>query len=138
MGHHRDTESTEDSEQGSIGLTRAVIGAAIEVHRNLGPGLLESIYQPALEFELRQRGIEFDAQLVMRVKYKGTGLPAKLRLDLVVERQLIVEVKAVERVLNLHSAQLLTYLKLSGLRLGLIINFNVAVLHNGIRRIVNG
>jgi GxxExxY protein len=133
--HHRDTEGTEQAEQHVTGV---VIGAAIDVHRHLGPGLLESIYQPALEFELRRRKVEFKAQVVVGVRYRGTTLPAKLRLDLVVERRLIVEVKAVERILNLHSAQLLTYLKLSGLRLGLIINFNVSVLRNGIRRLVSG
>jgi GxxExxY protein len=117
-------------------LTGAVIAAAIEVHRLLGPGLLESIYQRALCHELHVRGIRFQGQRPVSVNYKGVNLGDDLRLDIVVADQLIVELKAVEKLLSIHDAQLITYLKLTGLHTGLLINFNVRLLKEGIKRIV--
>jgi len=115
-----------------------VIGAAIEVHRHLGPGLLESVYESALSRELWLNGLEVERQVSLPIDYKGARLPSGLRLDLLVNRRLIIEVKAVERLDPIHRAQLLTYLKLTRHRLGLLINFNVQVLRSGIRRIING
>jgi GxxExxY protein len=115
-------------------VTGVIIAAAIEVHRLLGPGLLESIYQRALEHELALRGISFRSQQPVAVTYKGVDLGDDLRLDIVVADQVIVELKAVERLLPVHEAQLLTYLKLTGLHLGLLINFNVRLLKEGLKR----
>ena len=117
-------------------VTGAVIAAAIEVHRLLGPGLLESIYQRALCHEMHLRGLPFQGQQPVPVAYKGVNLGDDLRLDLVVADQLIVELKAVDKLLPIHEAQLITYLKLTGLRVGLLINFNVRLLKEGIKRIV--
>ena len=117
-------------------VSEAVIGAAIEVHRTLGPGLLESVYEQCLCHELAQRGIAFHQQLALPVRYKDVTLESGLRLDLVVEKQLIVELKAVEILLGVHEAQLLTYLRLSGIRRGLLLNFNVFLMRDGIRRMV--
>ncbi|MGH8679772.1 MAG: GxxExxY protein [Burkholderiales bacterium] len=119
-------------------LLHAIIGAAIEVHRVLGPGLLESIYEEALCLELQRREIEVERQTEVIVRYKGTRLSTNLRLDLTIGKLVIVEVKSVERILSVHEAQLLSYLRLSSKRLGLLINFNAAILRNSIRRIVNG
>ena len=117
-------------------LSERVIGAAIEVHRHLGPGLLESAYQRCLEAELHLRQISFSAEVPLPVRYKDEPLDCAYRLDLVVENSIIVELKAVDVLSPIHTAQLLTYLKLRHLRLGLIINFNVPVLWRGVRRIV--
>jgi GxxExxY protein len=114
-----------------------VIGASIEVHRELGPGLLESAYESCLVYELRQRGIRVEQQVPQPVFYKGLQLECAYRLDLLVENRVIVELKAVEALLPVHQAQLLTYLKLRQLRLGLLINFNVPILKNGIKRLLN-
>ncbi len=138
MIHHRGTEGTEDTEESDRGLTHAAIGAAIEVHRHLGPGLLESVYESGLCRELWLRGLEVERQVNLPIDYKGMRLASGLRLDLLVNRRLIIEVKAVERLDSIHRAQLLTYLKLTQHRLGLLINFNVELLRSGIRRIVNG
>ncbi|MCA9282333.1 MAG: GxxExxY protein [Phycisphaeraceae bacterium] len=116
-------------------LTGRVIGAAIEVHRALGPGLLESAYEQCLCYELGQRGIEHARQLDLPVSYKGIQLECGYRLDVVVENSLILEIKAVDQLAPIHEAQLLTYLRLSGHRLGLLINFNVPVLRDGIKRL---
>ena len=118
-------------------LSGGVIGAAIEVHRFLGPGLLESTYELALEHELRLRGIAVERQEAIALDYKGVRLGDGFRLDLLVDDWLIVEVKAVDSLQPIHEAQLLTYLRLASKRLGLLINFNVAVLKTGIKRIVN-
>ena len=118
-------------------LSRIVIGAAIEVHRHLGPGLLESAYEECLCLELKQCGLEYVRQKPLAVVYKGSQLDCGYRLDLLVEELVILELKSVQRFEPLHTAQLLTYLKLTGLRLGMLINFNVAVLKQGIRRVVN-
>jgi GxxExxY protein len=118
-------------------LSGEIIGAAIEVHRILGPGLLESIYEEALVMELELRKINVSRQVEVLVEYKGRPLKNVLRLDLLVDDLIVVEVKSVERILPVHEAQLLSYLKLTGKRLGLLINFNSAVLSKSIRRIAN-
>ena len=118
-------------------LTHDVIGAAIEVHRILGPGLLESAYEHALCHELSLRNIAFRRQVDLPVLYKGVSLGSTLRMDFLIHECLVLEVKAHERTLPVHASQLLTYLRLSGHRTGLLINFNVNVLKTGIlRRIV--
>ena len=118
-------------------ITEQVIGACIEIHRHLGPGLLESAYEECLCHELSVLGIHFERQKPLPVKYKTVNLACGYRLDLVIEHKIILELKTVESLLAIHEAQLLTYLKLSGLTLGLLINFNVPVLKNGIKRIAN-
>jgi len=118
-------------------LTEAIIGAAIEVHRNLGPGLLESTYEACLGFELAERGLNVEAQKPLPVIYKDVHLDAGYRLDLLVEDRVIVEIKAVDNLAPIHQAQLLSYLKLSGCKVGLLINFNVQLLKNGIKRVIN-
>lgn len=115
-------------------LTEKVIGFAIEVHRQLGPGLLESAYEECLCFELRSAAIAFRRQTSLPVIYKSVRLDCGYRLDVVVENRLIIELKTVERILAVHEAQMLTYLKLSGLCVGLLLNFNTPVLKSGIRR----
>jgi len=117
-------------------LTEQVIGAAIEVHRHLGPGLLESIYAAALAHELFARRIEFEYQAALPVVYKGATLSPRLRLDLVVQDALVVELKVVDVLLPVHRAQLITYLRLGGFSRGLLMNFNVTTLVNGIQRCV--
>jgi GxxExxY protein len=118
-------------------LSHEVIGAAIEVHRVLGPGLLEFIYEEALVIELEDRGLDVVRQAEVIVSYKGRRLENKLRLDVLVNRILIVEIKAIEHILPVHEAQLLSYLRLSEKKLGLLINFNTVVLRSSIRRVVN-
>jgi GxxExxY protein len=118
-------------------LTEKVIGCAIEVHRTLGPGLLENVYQQALAYELSQAGLSFTLEVQLSVDYKEIHLDCGYRLDLVVENSLIVELKSVDGLAGIHSAQLLTYLKLSNLKTGLLINFNVERLVDGIKRISN-
>jgi GxxExxY protein len=113
-----------------------VIGAAIEVHRVLGPGLLESAYEECLCHELSLRGIAFERQLALPVNYKGVKLDCGYRLDIVLPSKLIFELKAMEQLAPVHDAQLLTYLKLSGIHTGLLLNFNVPLLRDGIRRLV--
>jgi GxxExxY protein len=115
-------------------LTSAVIGAAIEVHRALGPGLFESVYEECLAWELEHRSLPARRQLALPIVYKGNTLTASYRIDLLVEERLVVEVKAVERFLPVHDAQMLTYLKISGVAVGLLLNFNTPVLKDGIRR----
>ena len=116
-------------------LSRQVVDAALRVHRELGPGLLECVYEICLIEELRSRGLSVEAQVPIPVHFHGKELDAKLRLDLLVEEILVVELKAVENLLPVHHAQLLTYLKLSGFRLGLLINFNVPTIKEGIHRL---
>jgi GxxExxY protein len=115
-------------------LTGEIIGAAIEVHRWLGPGLLESAYEQALCHELVSRNVRFKRQVALPLDYKGVRLDCDYRLDLVVDNAVIIELKAVEKILPVHEAQILSYLRLSGLCLGLLINFHVHVLKDGIRR----
>ena len=116
-------------------LTDQVIGLAIDVHRHLGPGLLESAYEECLSYELRKAGLTFERQRQLPVIYKEIRLDVAYRIDLVVDRRLIVEIKTVERLLPIHEAQLITYLRLSGVSVGLLMNFNTAVLKEGLRRI---
>jgi GxxExxY protein len=116
-------------------LTYAVIGAAIEVHREMGPGLLESVYQKCLELELKMRGLEFIPQARLPLQYKGMQLDADdLRMDIYMPGKLVVELKAVEKLISVHEAQMLTYLRLTKCRIGLLINFNVPVLKDGLKR----
>lgn len=119
-------------------ISHEVIGAAIEVHRELGPGLLESAYRECLAREFTLRGIPFEREKPIRLEYKGIILEAGYRLDFLVAECLVVELKAIEALASVHDAQLITYLRLGGWRLGLLINFNVAVLKNGIRRRILG
>ncbi len=119
-------------------LSGQVIGAAIEVHRVLGPGLLESAYELALERELLLLGLNIRRQIPIPLQYKGANLGDGFRIDMLVNELLLVEIKAVEQLVPLHEAQLLTYLRLAGKRHGLLINFNVAALKNGVKRVTNG
>ena len=130
------TEGAEGEEDGG-GLNRlsgAIIGAAIEVHRQLGPGMLESAYEACLEFELTARGHSVERQKTLPVTYKGSALDCLLRLDMVVDGKVLVELKSVERLLPVHRAQTLSYLRLSGLPLALLINFYGPTLKEGVRR----
>jgi len=117
-------------------LSNRVIGCAIEVHRNLGPGLLESTYEQCLAYEFGMADITFKLQHPLPVEYKNIKLDCGYRIDLFVENSLIIELKSVERILPIHQAQLLTYMKLSGTSVGLLMNFNVEYLKNGIKRMV--
>ena len=119
-------------------ITEAIIGAAIEVHRALGPGLLESAYDACLAFELAARSLKVERQKSLPVVYKDVRLDCGYRLDLLVEESVIVEIKALEQLLPVHEAQLLSYLRLAGAKVGLLINFHVKALKDGIRRVVNG
>lgn len=118
--------------------SRQIIGAAIEVHRVLGPGLLESVYEMCLKEELARIGLSFQSQLEFPIIYKGKSLEKTFRIDLLVEDKIIIELKAVEQIQPVHEVQLLTYLRLTNKRLGLLINFNVPVLRKGICRVING
>jgi GxxExxY protein len=132
---HQEPESARNL---AVSLSHKVLGAAIEVHRVLGPGLLESVYESALCREFSLRGIQFKRQKRLPVAYKGQLLDCDFRLDLLVAETIIVEVKAAEKIMPIHKAQLLSYLKLHDLWLGLLINFNVELLRDGIRRVLNG
>jgi GxxExxY protein len=118
-------------------LGRTVIGCAIEVHRAIGPGVLESMYEEASAHEFRLKGLAFKRQVGLAIAYKGLNLGFGYRVDFVVEEELVVELKTVERLLPVHDAQVLTYLKVLNLRQGLLINFNVPLLKRGIRSILN-
>jgi len=118
-------------------LTGQILGAAIEVHKQLGPGLLESTYQACLCHELELKGISFECQKPLPLEYKGIKLECGYRIDLLVAGLVIVEIKSVEALAPIHEAQLLTYLKLTGIKVGFLINFNVVVLKQGIRRLVH-
>lgn len=122
---------------GDTEVTERIIGAAIEVHRHLGPGMLESVYEAALAYELAQLGLTVERQKALPLRYKGMEFEEGFRLDLLVADSVVVELKCVEALLPVHDAQLISYLKLSGHRLGLLINFKVPVLKQGIRRLVN-
>jgi GxxExxY protein len=117
-------------------LSNRVIGCALEVHRALGPGLLESAYEQCLAHELSLSGISFKVQCPLPVKYKGIRLDCGYRIDLLVNDELIVELKSVDQIMGIHQAQLLTYMKLSDVKVGLLINFNVEILKTGIKRFV--
>ena len=117
-------------------LSNRVIGCAIEVHRELGPGLLESTYEQCLAHELKTGGIAFQLQYPQPIQYKGIRIDCGYRLDILVENDLIIELKSVEEIKGIHEAQLLTYMKLSGVKIGLLINFNVTKLKDGMKRFV--
>ena len=117
-------------------LSNRVIGCAIEVHRHLGPGLLESAYEQCLAHELNRNGINFQLQCPQPVQYKDIRLDCGYRVDIPVENELIVELKSVDEMKGIHQAQLLTYMKLSGVKIGLLINFNATILKDGIKRFV--
>jgi GxxExxY protein len=139
MLDHTKTEAPRGIVPGGPGvdrdaLTEAVIGAAIEVHRHLGPGLLESAYEECLVVEFKARGISAERQVLVPLVYKGQRVQTSYRVDLLVEKELVVEVKAVEKLLPVHDAQLLSYLRLMQVRTGLILNFHCPVLREGIRR----
>jgi GxxExxY protein len=119
------------------GLSKVIFDAALKIHRVLGPGLLESAYEECLYYELVQAGLLVEKQKPLPLVYEAIKLEVGYRVDLMVEKKVIVEVKAVEAITDVHLAQVLTYLKLSGCKLGLLINFNVTMLKNGVRRIAN-
>jgi GxxExxY protein len=129
------TENTEDTEiEQGASLTGRIIGGAIEVHRRIGPGLLESAYETCLAYELQLRGLKVERQKPMPVYYKDVSLECGYRADLVIENQVIVEIKSVSSMGAIHEAQLLSYLRMSDCKVGLLINFNVKILKEGIRR----
>jgi len=117
-------------------LSSSLVDSAFRVHQALGPGLLESVYEACLCFELSNRGIAYEAQSPVDIIYYGNRVDAGLRVDLLVERSIILELKAVDKLLPIHQAQLLTYLKLTNMRLGLLINFNVALFKEGVKRMI--
>ncbi|NCI47762.1 GxxExxY protein [Sediminibacterium soli] len=119
-------------------LTHKIIQSAIEVHRYLGPGLLESVYEVCLLAEIRDAGLSVTRQLLLPVVYKAQDLQKDFMIDLLVENEIVIELKSLDALQPIHEAQLVTYLRLSGKKLGLLINFNVPVLKNGIRRKING
>ena len=138
-------QSTQRTRRNSTGereelnkITEGIIGAAIEVHRNLGPGLLESAYQAALAYELNQRGYKVEQQKPLPMLYKEIKLDAGYRLDFPVNDKVVLEIKSSDKIIPIHDAQLLSYLRLSGSKVGLLINFNVKLLKNGIKRFING
>jgi len=120
------------------GITETIIGAAIQVHRVLGPGLLESSYEACLAYELRRRGLSLEQQIPLPLVYEQVKLDCGYRIDLMAERSVVVEVNSVERLAPIHEAQVISYFKLSGCKVALLINFNVRVLRDGIRRFING
>ncbi|QSJ18666.1 GxxExxY protein [Nostoc sp. UHCC 0702] len=135
--NHKDTKTQREpiSEQVNQ-VAKQIVDAAFAVHSQLGPGLLESVYEVCLIYELKQRGLDVAAQVELPVFYDNIRLNANFRLDLLVKKSVIVELKAVEAIIPVHKAQLLTYLKLSGYRVGLLINFNVPLIKDGIQRLV--
>lgn len=118
-------------------LSKIIVNCALKVHRNLGPGLLESSYEECLAFELRKAGLFIEKQKQLPLIYEEVHLEVGYRIDLLVENKVVIEVKSVEALNDVHLAQVLTYLKLSNCKLGLLINFNVALIKNGIKRVVN-
>ena len=119
-------------------LTSEIISSAIEVHRHLGPGLLESIYEECMAYELQKRGLTVKRQLELPVLYKRVELEQRYRIDLLVNDEVVIELKSTDKMQPIHHAQLLTYLKLSNKRYGLLLNFNVSVMRRGIKRFLNG
>ena len=136
--HHREHRDLVVEKEKLNELTGTIIGAAIRVHRELGPGLLESTYEACLSYELGEAGLVVERQVTLPVRYRGVNLDCGYRIDLLVEKAVIVELKALDRIEPIHEAQLLSYLKLSGCNVGLLINFNVKILRNGIRRMIHG
>jgi len=119
-------------------IGRYIVSSAVKVHRAFGPGLLESAYQRCLAYELRGKGMTVECELLLPIRYETVEIDAGYRIDMLVERQVIIENKTVEKLLPIHEAQLLTYLKLKGLRLGFLLNWNVTLMKHGIKRMVNG
>lgn len=119
-------------------LSSRIIGAAIEVHRELGPGLLEGVYERCLVIVLLEKGLRVEQQVAVPIRFRGKELGANLRLDLIVDGRIVIEVKAVEAIHDSHKAQTLTYLKMTGCKLGLVINFGQRLLKEGVERVVNG
>ena len=119
-------------------ITSKIIGAAIEVHKELGPGLLESAYEKCLLYEIRNQGLKVESQILLPVKFKDVEIDAGYRMDLLVEDKIVVEIKAVDYMADIYLAQILTYMKLGGYHLGLLINFNVTKLVDGVKRVING
>jgi GxxExxY protein len=117
-------------------VARLIVDAAFAAHSALGPGLLESVYEQCIAIELRRRDLKFELQVALPIVYQGTRIDAGFRMDMVIEHMVVLEIKAIEKTLPIHEAQLLTYLKLSGHRLGFLINFNVVRIRDGIRRLV--
>ena len=117
-------------------ITEKIISCAIEVHRELGPGLLESAYRDCLAYELSKQNLEFEIEKPIPVQYKRVKIDCAFRADIIVENKVVIELKTVEKILPVHEAQLLTYMKLTNIKVGLIINFNVRLLKNGIRRLI--
>ncbi|HKU60640.1 MAG TPA: GxxExxY protein [Gemmatimonadales bacterium] len=138
MIQHEATKNTKDTKERGLVVSHEIIGAAIEVHRHLGPGLFESAYEAALCQELWLRRLGFQRQVPIKIVYKGQLLAAAVRLDLVVEQSVVVEIKAVAELAAIHRSQLLTYLKVSGFGVGLLINFNIRLLRSGIRSVLVG
>jgi GxxExxY protein len=135
--HHQDTKAPrKDLSEEEERVAALIVDAAIRVHRALGPGLLESVYETCLTHELRQRGSKVETQVPIAIRYEGLSIDGGLRLDMLVDGIAVVELKAIERLLPVHGAQVLTYLKLSARRLGFLLNFNVPVMKNGISRFV--
>ena len=141
--HHEDTKNTKNDMPSIHGpsihgeeMSPRLIGLAIDVHRYLGPGLLESAYEECLCVELAEANIAYERQVAVPIVYKGVRLDCGYRMDLVVDRCLVVEIKAIERLMPIHSAQILTYLRLSGHKVGLLMNFNAILLKDGLRRFV--
>ena len=129
----KDTESTEEGLHRE--LTEAIIGAAITVHRELGPGLLESVYEKCLAFELADRGLSIATQKEIPVRYKNLTFDCSFRADLIVENKVLLELKSIDQLMPIHTSQVITYLKLTGLKTALLINFNVPTLKTGLKRI---
>jgi GxxExxY protein len=135
--NHKGTKAQREEISAELNeLSRQVVDAAFQVHKALGPGLLESVYEACLCHELKKRNISFQRQVVLPVVYDGVEIEEGLRLDLWIDKELIVELKAVEVLNEVHQAQLMTYMKLTGTRLGLLVNFNVPVIKQGIKRII--
>ena len=136
MNHKGTTTNREPIPASTEEVARQIVDAAFKVHVTLGPGLLESVYETCLVHELRKRGLRVSTQVTLPIEYDGLVIDSGLRLDLLVEDAVVVELKAAERLLPVHTAQILTYLKLTGHRLGLLINFNVPLIKDGIKRVV--
>jgi GxxExxY protein len=133
---HEDHKGHEGLTARSEMLARAIVDAGLKVHRTLGPGLLESAYEHCLAQELRTRGVSLRRQVAMPIVYDGVKLNAGYRLDMVVEEAIIIEIKAIDALTRVHEAQILTYLRLSGLRMGFLMNFNVVLFKQGLKRLV--
>ncbi|MDP3802813.1 MAG: GxxExxY protein [Phenylobacterium sp.] len=133
---HEGHEGTEPISESVERIGRAVVDAALAVHRALGPGLLESVYETCLVEELKQRGLTTDRQIGVPVVYGDVRMDVGFRLDLLVEKCVVVEIKSIDALASIHTAQVLTYLRFSGLRLGYLINFNTGLLKHGLRRLV--